>query len=139
MQVKANDVANSVNDAWAQYQVIQQQTKSVTLPPALKTEMEASGKELEAIRRRLGLGGGGGGGGFGGGAENVRGRIGQVKGAIMSSTSLPTDVQMRQLKELQAALPTLVSESNAAIAKVPALAKNLITANVLFGAIKPIQ
>ena len=46
---------------------------------------------MEAVRRRLGLGGGqGGGGGFGGGTENVRGRIGQLKGAIMGSTALPT-------------------------------------------------
>ena len=42
-------------------------------------------KEFEAVRRRLGLGQqGGGGGGFGGNTENVRGRIGQLKGPIMS-------------------------------------------------------
>jgi photosystem II stability/assembly factor-like uncharacterized protein len=134
MQGKANDAANHVNDAWSQYQAIQQQTKSLTLPPALKTDMEATGKELEAMRRRLGLGSGGG--GFGAGAENVRGRIGQVKGAIMGSTSLPTDVQIRQLKELQAALPKLAADSQAAAGRVPALAKNLVSANLLFAPLK---
>jgi photosystem II stability/assembly factor-like uncharacterized protein len=131
LQAKANDAANTINDAWSQYQAIQQQTRGQTLPPALKTEMEATSKALEAVRRRLGLAGGGG-GGFGGGTENVRGRIGQTKGAIMGSTSVPTAVQMQLVKELQAALPALVADSQAAAGRLPTLAKNLMNANLLF-------
>jgi hypothetical protein len=56
----------------------------------------------------------------------VRGRIGQVKGAIMAATALPTDVQMRQYKELQAALPKLEAEAKAAAAKVAPLARELV-------------
>lgn len=136
MQGQANDAANIVNDAWGQFQAIQQQTRNQNVPPTMKTQIDATQKELEAVRRRLGLVGGGGGGGFGGGAENVRGRIGQVKGAIMGSTSLPTEVQVRQTKELEAALPKLVAEATAAAAKVPALARELITNNVLFAPVK---
>jgi hypothetical protein len=48
---------------------------------------------LADLRTRLGLnsqgGPGGGGGGFGGQQQNVRGRIGQLKGQVMNSTSVP--------------------------------------------------
>jgi hypothetical protein len=66
---------------------------------------------MEAVRTRLGLGvGPGGGGGFGGGTQNVRGRIGQLKGAIMGSTALPTTTQMMQIREVKAALPQVIDQ-----------------------------
>jgi photosystem II stability/assembly factor-like uncharacterized protein len=137
MQRRANDLADTVNDAWTQFQALQQQTKNRALPDALKTRMDALTKELEAVRRKLGLagggGGGGGGGGFGGGNENVRGRIGQLKGALMGATALPTAVQTRQQQELQAALPKLESEAKNTAAKVAPLAKDMVNAGVLFG------
>jgi len=84
-------------------------------PPAVKQSFDNVTKEMEAVRRRLGLGGGqGGGGGFGGGNENVRGRIGQLKGAIMGSTSLPTNTQLMQIREVKAALPQVIDQANAA-------------------------
>jgi hypothetical protein len=137
MQRRANEVADVVNDAWTQFQSLQQQTRNRTVPDALKTRLEAFTKELEGIRRQLGLagggpGGGGGGGGFGGGNENVRGRIGQLKGGIMAATAVPTVVQMRQYKELQGALPKLEANAKAAAAKVAPLAKDLMNAGVLF-------
>lgn len=137
MQAQANDAANVVNDAWNQFQVIQQQTRNQKVPENMKTEIEVTQKVLEGMRRRLGLAGGGG--GFGGGSENVRGRIGQVKGGIMSSTSVPTEVQVRQTKELEAALPKLVADADAAGSKVSALARDLITNNVLFAPVKSSQ
>jgi hypothetical protein len=137
MQRRANDVADVVNDAWTQFQSLQQQTKNRTVPDGLKSRMEALTKELEGVRRQLGLGGGGGpgggGGGFGGGNENVRGRIGQLKGSLMGSTALPTAVQLRQYKELQGALPKLETNAKAAAAKVAPLAKDLVNAGALFG------
>ncbi len=131
LQEKANDMADQVNDAWSRFQSIEQQTRGQNLPPALKTELEGVRKELEAVRRRLGLAGGGGqggGGGFGGGNENVRGRIGQLKGGIMASTSLPTEVQMRQKQEVEAAWPKVAAEASAAMGKLPALARNVVAA-----------
>jgi hypothetical protein len=128
MQGKANDLADQVSEAWSRFEVVQQQAKGQNIPPNLKTQVEALGKELEGVRRRLGLAGGGGGGGFGGNPENLRGRMGQLKGGIMASTSLPTDVQMRQKKEIESAWPKLTTDANAAVNKLPALAKDVVAA-----------
>jgi hypothetical protein len=133
LQQKANEVADQVNEAWTRLQAIEQQARGQSLPPAVKTELESVRKELQGVRERLGLagaggfGGGGGGGGFGGN-QNVRGRIGQLKGGIIASTSLPTEVQMRQRQELETAWPKVAAEANAAIAKLPALARNVVNA-----------
>jgi len=134
LQEKANAVADEVGDAWTRFQAIEQQARGQTLAPALKTELENVRKELEGMRRRLGLAGGGGFGGGGGefGAnQNIRGRMGQLKGGIMSSTSLPTEVQMRQKQEIEAEWPKVAAEANAALAKLPALAKDVV--NAVFG------
>ena len=96
-------------------------------------------KEFEAVRRRLGLGQqGGGGGGFGGNTENLRGRFGQMKGQVMGSTAVPTNTQMMQVREIEAALPGLIDQANAAVAKVPGLVKDLIGSGTIFPAIKPV-
>jgi photosystem II stability/assembly factor-like uncharacterized protein len=135
LQRRANDAADVVNDAWTQFQALQQQTRNRTLPDGLKTRLETLTKELEGVRRQLGLGGGGpGGGGFGVGNENVRGRIGQLKGAVMGASAAPTAVQMRQYKELQGALPKLETNAKAVAGKVGPLAKDLMNAGVLFTA-----
>jgi photosystem II stability/assembly factor-like uncharacterized protein len=141
LQIKANDVAEMVQNAYAQVTTLQQQTKGVTIAPNVKTAFEALTKEFEAVRRRLGLGqqgGGGGGGGFGGGNENVRGRIGQLKGQVMASTALPTNTQLMQIRETKAALPGLVDQANAAVAKLPAVVKDMVGGGALFPTIKPV-
>jgi hypothetical protein len=130
-----------VQNAFAQVQMIQNQTRNANLSPTQKQQLDAVVKEFEAVRRRLGLGqqgGGGGGGGFGGGNENLRGRFGQMKGQIMGSTALPTNTQMMQVREIRAALPGLIDQANSAVAKVPALVKDLVGAGAIFPAIKPV-
>ena len=105
----------------------------------MKQSLDNVTKEMEAVRRRLGLGGGqGGGGGFGGGSENVRGRIGQLKGAIMGSTSLPTNTQLMQIREVKAALPQVIDQANAAAGKMPGLVKEMLGAGAIFPALKPV-
>jgi photosystem II stability/assembly factor-like uncharacterized protein len=140
LQGKANDVAEMVQNAFAQVQTIQQQTRNQTLPPNVKQELDGIVKEFETVRRRLGLGqqGGGGGGGFGNQAENLRGRIGQLKGQVMASTATPTTTQLMQIRDVRSQLPGLIDQSNAVAAKVPALIKNLMSAGVIFPAIKPV-
>jgi hypothetical protein len=120
--------------------MLQQQTRGATLPPNVKQSLDALGKEFEIVRRRLGLGGGGGGGGggFGGNAENVRGRIGQLKGAIMGSTSTPTNTQLMQVREVKAALPIVIDQANATVGKLPAIAKDLLGSGALFPGVKPV-
>ena len=127
MQGKANELADQVADAWSRFQSIEQQSKTATLSPPLKAQVESLGKELESVRRRLGLTGGGG-GGFGGNPENVRGRIGQIKNGIMASTSLPTEVQLRQKREVEAAWPKVVTDANAAMSRLANVAKDVIAA-----------
>lgn len=138
LQAKANDVAEMVQNAFAQVQLIQQQTRGVTLSANAKQELDNVVKEFEAVRRRLGLGQQGGGGGFGGNTENLRGRFGQMKGQIMGSTAVPTNTQMMQVREVRAALPGLIDQANAVVAKVPGLVKNLVGTGSMFPALKPV-
>ena len=138
MQAKANDVAEMVQNAFAQVGVLQQQTRGATLSPTVKQQLDGVVKEFEAVRRRLGLGQQGGGGGGGGNTENVRGRIGQLKGGVMSATTLPTNTQLMQIREAKAALPGLIDQANAVVAKVPGLVKDMVGAGALFPAVKPV-
>jgi photosystem II stability/assembly factor-like uncharacterized protein len=138
MQAKANDVAEMVQNAFAQVGVLQQQTRGATLPPNVKQQLDAVVKEFEAVRRRLGLGQQGGGGGGGGNTENVRGRIGQLKGSVMAATATPTNTQLMQIRETKAALPGVIDQANAVVAKVPGLVKDMVGAGALFPAIKPV-
>ncbi|MGQ0733828.1 MAG: hypothetical protein ACT4QD_09250, partial [Acidobacteriota bacterium] len=141
LQEKANDVAGMVQTAFSQVSTLQEQTQGATLSPTAKGALDGLIKEFEPLRRRLGLGGGGGpggGGGFGGGSENVRGRIGQLKGAIMGSTSVPTSTQLMQIREVKAALPQVIDQANATVAKVAAVAKELLGSGALFPALKPV-
>jgi photosystem II stability/assembly factor-like uncharacterized protein len=138
LQAKANDVAEMVQNAYAQVQILQQQTRNATLSPNAKQELDNVVKEFEAVRRRLGLGQQGGGGGFGGNPENLRGRFGQLKGQVMASTATPTNTQMMQVREVRAALPGLIDQANAVVAKVPGLVKDLVGNGAIFPAIKPV-
>jgi len=138
LQEKANDVAEMVQNAFAQVQTLQQQTRNANLSGNAKQQLDAVVKEFEAVRRRLGLGQQGGGGGFAGAAENLRGRFGQMKGQVMASTALPTNTQLMQIREIRAALPGLIDQANAAVAKVPALVRELVGNGAIFPAIKPI-
>ncbi len=136
LQQKANEVAEMVQTAYAQVQVIQQQTRTANVPAASRQQLDNLVKEFDAVRRRLGLGQQGG--GFGGNTENLRGRFGQLKGQIMNSTSLPTNTQMMQVREVKAALPGLIDQANAVVAKLPAVVKDLVGNGTIFPAIKPV-
>lgn len=134
LQAQANGAAQIVQNASAQMTLLTNQTRNATIPPDVKKSMDSLTSELERLRRRLGLGGGGG--GFGGGNENVRGRIGQLKGAIMGSTSAPTATQTAQIREVRAALPKVIEDAEAAGKRVPGLVRDLIGAGVIFTPVK---
>ncbi|MGH9220755.1 MAG: hypothetical protein ACRD1W_15725, partial [Vicinamibacterales bacterium] len=137
LQAKANDVAEMVQTAFAQVQLLQQQTRGQTLAPNVKQDLDNIVKEFETVRRRLGLGQQGG-GGFGGNTENLRGRIGQIKGQVMASTALPTNTQGMQIRDVRGQLPGLIDQANAAVARVPGLVKSMIGSGTLFPPIKPV-
>ena len=138
LQLKANDVAEMVQNAFAQVQLLQQQTRNQTLAPNVKQQLDNVVKEFETVRRRLGLGQQQGGGGFGGNTENLRGRIGQLKGQVMQSTAVPTNTQMMQVRDVRGQLPGLIDQANAVVSKVPGLVKDMVGSGTLFPAIKPV-
>jgi hypothetical protein len=137
---KANEVAEMVQGANAQLTLLQQQTRDATLAAGAKQSLDVLNKEMEVVRRRLGLaGGGGGGGGFGGGPENVRGRINQLKGAVMGSTAVPTNTQLMQVREVKAALPIVIDQANGVASKLAAVVKELVGSGAMFPALKPVS
>jgi hypothetical protein len=136
LQGKANDVAEMVQNAFAQVQLLQQQSRNANVSASAKQQLDALAKEFEGLRRRVGLGQQGG--GFGGNTENLRGRFGQLKGQIMNSTALPTNTQMMQVREVRAALPGLIDQANATVAKLPALVKEMVGNGAIFPALKPV-
>jgi hypothetical protein len=87
----------------------------------------------------LGIGqAGGGGGGFGGQNQNVRARIGQLKGQILGSTSLPTAMQVRSASEAREDLAKVVQAVNDLIAAVPQLYEKLGASGLKPAALKAV-
>jgi hypothetical protein len=84
-------------------------------------------KQWETLRKRFGVSGGPG---FGDDRENLRGRINQLRGAVMGATALPTEVQMRLLAELRAALPQAVEEVDLAVARLRTLYREMAASNL---------
>jgi hypothetical protein len=135
LQKTANEAADAVTELGRQFQALEGLVKVATnVPSSATSAMGETSKKLADLRRRLGVpapgeqasgggfGGGGGGGGFGGGQnQNVRGTIGQTKGQIMNSTSLPTAQQTRVTNESREDLTKVVQDTNALIAELPAL------------------
>ncbi len=133
LQRSANEAADAVTELSRQHQALDGLMKGGAASAEAKTALEDANKRLTDLRRRLGVpapgqpAGGGGGGGFGGGANpNVRAVIGQVKGQMMASTSLPTATQMRQATEAREDLAKVIEDVNAAISTtMPALYKQV--------------
>ena len=78
------------------------------------------------------------GGGGGGQQSNVRGQLGQNKGQIMGSTSLPTAQQIRSAGELREDMVKLVTDTNELIAAVPAMYDALGAPGAKPAALKPV-
>jgi hypothetical protein len=149
LQEQANEAAEAVAQLGTQYQALEGLLKmAANASPEAKAAVEGAGKQLADLRRRLGVpapgqpapAGGGFGGGFGGaGQQNVRAQIGQTKGQVMNSTSLPSEQQMRVLTEGRDDLGKVVSETNNMIAAVPALFDKLGAAGLKPAALKPVR
>jgi hypothetical protein len=113
-----------------------------------KGAIEGAGKQLADLRRRLGVpapgqapAAGGGGGGFGGGQPNpnVRGQIGQTKGQVMNSHSLPSEQQMRVLTDGRGDLAKVIQETNALITGMPGLFDKIGAGGLKPAALKPVR
>jgi hypothetical protein len=137
LQKTANEAADAVTELGRQFVALENVVKVATnLPASATSAIAETAKKLAALRQRLGVpapvapgaaggrggrGGGGGGGGRGGADQNVRGTIGQTKGQIMNSTSLPTAQQARVANESREDLTKVIQETNALIAEFPSL------------------
>ena len=149
LQEQANEAADAVAQLGSQYQALEGLLKIAAEPSAdSKSAIEGAGKQLADLRRRLGVpapgqtpvaGGGGGGGGFGGQQQNVRGQIGQTKGQVMSSHSLPSEQQLRVLTEGRGDLAKVIQETNALITSVPGLFDKIGASGLKPVAIKPVR
>ena len=144
LQQIANSAAEAVTTLGPQVQAAEAMLKAAGNGSATGAIGDLNTR-LADLRRRLGVGtggggqgGGGGGGGFGGQQQNVRGQIGQLKGQIMGSTSLPTTQQVRTAGELREDMLKLIQETNDLIASVPALYDKLGAAGLKPASLKPI-
>jgi photosystem II stability/assembly factor-like uncharacterized protein len=141
MQSVANAAAEAVTTLATQLTAAEAMLKTAAnAPAAAKTAVADANTKLADLRRRLGLnqGGGGGGGGFAAQQANVRGQLGQVKGQIIGSTSLPTAQQVRSNVELREDLTKVVADTNALIAAIPAIYDALGASGAKPAALKPI-
>jgi photosystem II stability/assembly factor-like uncharacterized protein len=136
LQGTANEAADVVTDMNRQVTSIQDALKEQpNVPGSLKSTLDEVNKQVQALRPRLGVGEGGG---FAFQQNNVRGRVAQLKGAVMNSTSLPTETQTRQVGELRTAMSKLVDEVNAAVGRFGALYKELANSGLYPVPLKPI-
>jgi photosystem II stability/assembly factor-like uncharacterized protein len=149
LQRTANEAADAVSELTRQFQALETVVKSATnVPGAGTTAMGEVAKRLAELRTRLGVatpgqaggrGGRGGGGGGGGQNQNVRGTIGQTKGQIMNSTSLPTAQQMRTTAESREDLMKVVAETNAMITEFPSLYDKVGVSALKPATLKPVR
>jgi hypothetical protein len=141
LQRVANGAAEAVNTLATQLTAAETLMKSAANPPAsAKNAINDANTKINDLKRRLGLnqGGGGGGGGFGGGQNNVRGSLGQTKGQIMGSTSLPTAQQARSATELRDDLAKVITDTNDLITAIPAIYDALGASGAKPAALKPV-
>jgi hypothetical protein len=126
------------------------------VPDTLKTQFDATVKELEGVRAKFGAGtqaapapGGGGGraggagGGFGGGgggaSNDIAQRISGIKQQMLSFQDAPSDTLVRQYTEAKGALAKAVAEANAVIVKAMSLNQALAKHNVSIKVPAPIK
>ena len=141
LQKAANEAVDAVTALGNQITTAESLLKTAgSVPGGGKQAVEDASKRLADLRRQLGIGAGQGGGGFGGGQNpNVRARIGQLKGQIMGSTSLPTAMQVRSATEAREDLTKVVQEVNELITAVPQLYDKLGASGLKPAALAPIK
>ncbi len=142
LQRVANAAAEAVTTLGTQVTAAEALVKTAANVSATgKTALADVNTKLADLRRRLGVGqgqGGGGGGGFGGQQANTRGQLGQTKGQIMNSTSMPTVQQIRIAGELREDMAKLVDDTNALMTALPALYDALGASGAKPAALKPV-
>jgi photosystem II stability/assembly factor-like uncharacterized protein len=120
LQGVAGEAALRIGALSAHLRAVQVLVSQAQNPPAaLRSSVESLGRDLAALRRQFGVvapgdpaPAGRGGGGGGGGAAVVPNQLGGVKGQLMSSTSRPTEAQLRLARDARQDLVNAVESIN---------------------------
>jgi photosystem II stability/assembly factor-like uncharacterized protein len=142
LQKKFSDASESVTTLNDRLRAMQGSLKdNKDAPEALKKKIEEFAKKFQPVGTQFGIAMADPfvTGDFSAFTRALRFRISGLKGGIMSSTSRPTETQMRQLPEVKAALDKAIQEANALISEFPALQKEMADAGIYPAAVKPIK
>jgi phage-related protein len=142
LQKTMNEAAESVGQLNERIRSIQQSLKDTpAAADSIKAKVEELAKRFATVGRRFGIGAANPfeAGQFERINENLRFRIGGLKGGILSSTSRPTETQMRMISEARALLEKTVDEANALINSLPALYRELAEGGIYPAPVKPIN
>lgn len=147
LQEQGNEAADAVTQLGPQFQTLETLLKTAASVPAdVRSAIDAAGKQLADLRRRLGVPAPGqqpqgGGGGFGGGQNNpnVRAQLGQTKAQLMNAHSLPSEQQTTALTLGREDLSRVISDTNALIATMPTLYDKVGAGALKPPALKPVR
>ena len=140
LQQRVNDAYGVALTLHEQLEMIKTRMKAGKPTDAMKKAVDDYDKELAKVRPKFGVGmapadfSAGPPAAF---MQNVRNRVGGLKGQVMASSSLPTATQMRVSGELTVAVGKAIDELNAVVAKAPALYQQVGAANFFIEAPAP--
>jgi len=131
----ANETASAVVEVHEQLSRAQEALKK-DAPEPVRSAADELAKQVETLRKRFGVTGAPG---FGDDRENLRGRISQLRGAVMGATALPTEAQSRMVGELKTALPKAVEDANAAVTRLRVLFKEMVDRKLYPAGLEPVH
>lgn len=137
-----NEASTSVTALNERLRALQQSLKnSKDAPQDLSKKLEDFAKRFTPTAQKFGINAGNPleTGDFSVFRRMLRFRISGLKSGIMSSTSRPTETQMRQIPEVRAALETAINDANKLIAELPAIQKELAEKGIFPAEVKPIK
>ncbi len=142
LQRRVNDAYGVALTLHEQLEMIKTRMKAGKPSDEVKQAVEAYDKELAAVRPKFGVGMGPQ--DFSAGLpanfmQNVRNRVGGLKGQILASSSLPTTTQLRVRDEVTVAVGKAIDELNVVVAKAPALYRQVGAANFFIEAPAPVK
>ncbi|MGE0104513.1 MAG: WD40/YVTN/BNR-like repeat-containing protein [Blastocatellales bacterium] len=137
-----NEASTSVTALNERLRALQQALKnSKDAPQDLSKKLEDFAKRFTPTAQKFGINAGDPmqTGDFSVFRRMLRFRISGLKSGIMSSTSRPTETQMRQIPEVRAALETAINDANKLIAELPAIQKEMADKGIFPSEVKPIN
>lgn len=137
-----NEASTSVTALNERLRALQQALKnSKDAPQDLSKKLEDFAKRFTPTAQKFGINAGDPmqTGDFSVFRRMLRFRISGLKSGIMSSTSRPTETQMRQIPEVRNALETAINDANKLIAELPAIQKEMADKGIFPAEVKPIR